>query len=298
MKKLFSLLSVISITFCFARQPLQRNEQLQKIDTTGLDLEIFARKITGEEPDDYEKAKKILSWLSGNFEWKATDYKTRTVKEIIARNGGNCFELAKVYMALIREAGITYRSMAEINIHPLTPRRQTTAADMVKQKGNTYSVFGLQHNDHRWVEIYDKKNDQWQPADPSMGVIGVTDWLKARVWFGERKTIDTAITNQMIVPFAIFIAPEKNAPADSRSAYYLIDKFNELYGGKLSGLPEWKEWSAAVNSLTVPAKNAFWGKENLHSYQDKISKLAETYERLKQSYLRKYRETDVGMNHQ
>lgn len=279
---------VIHVTYCCAQQPSQRNAQMQRIDTAGLELKVFAENIAGNETDEYEKAKKILYWLSSNFEWKATDYKTRTVKEIIARNGGNCFELAKVYMAIINDAGITYRSMAEINIHPFTPRRQATAAEMVIQKGNTASVFGLQHNDHRWVEIYDKKNDQWQPADPSMGVIGLTDWLKARVWFGERNTIDTAITNEMIVPFAIFVTVEKNAPSESRSAYYLIDKFNDLYNGKLSTLPGWKEWVTAVNTLTQPAKNAFMGKENLHTHQDEISKLAGTYQQLKNSYQLKY----------
>ncbi|MEP7374064.1 MAG: transglutaminase-like domain-containing protein [Chitinophagaceae bacterium] len=285
MKKIFLLIPAFITVCCYAQQPSQRNSQFQKIDTTNLDLKIFARTITGDETDDYERAKKILYWLSSNFEWKATDYKTRTVKEIIARSGGNCFELAKVYMAIIKDAGIGYRSIAEINIHPVTPERQETAAEMVVQKGNSYSVFGLQHNDHRWVEIYDKKTDQWQPADPSMGVIGLTDWLKARVWFGVRKTIDTSVTNQMIVPFAIFVTIEKNVIAESRSSYYLVDKFNELYDGKLSALPEWKEWTSAVNILTLPAESAFMGRENLHSYQDKISHLAEVYQRLKKSYL-------------
>ena len=281
----FSVIQVV----CFCQQPEQRNQQLQKVDTATLDLKAFASGIIGDEKDDYEKAKKLLYWLSSNFQWLSTDYKTRTVKEIIARNGGNCFELAKVYMALIRETGINYRGTCEINIHPYTPNRQETAADMVKQRGNRYSVFGLQHNDHRWVEIYDGKNDLWQPADPSMGVIGITDWLKARVWFGERKTIDTSITNQMIVPFAIFITGSDGAPKESRTSYYLIEGFNKLYDGKLASLPEWKEWVAGIAALTDPAMNAFLGKENLHTHQAEISKLAEVYQQLKRSYQSKYK---------
>ena len=93
-------------------------------------------------------------------------------------------------MAIIKAAGIRYRSIAEINIHPLSSNRQKNATSWIAEKGNTASVFDLQHNDHRWVEIYKTKNGQWRPADPSMGNIGKTDWLKARVWFGERKTID------------------------------------------------------------------------------------------------------------
>ncbi|HYF31357.1 MAG TPA: transglutaminase-like domain-containing protein [Chitinophagaceae bacterium] len=287
MRTVICIVLVVTAACCYA-QPEQRNKQLQKIDTLHLNLKMFADSITGHERDEYEKARKLLYWLSSNFEWKATDYKTRTVNEIIARNGGNCFELAKVYMALIKEAGITHRGVAEINIHPYTPRRQASAAELVKQKGNSFSVFGLQHNDHRWVEIYDKKNNLWQPADPSMGVIGLNDWLKARVWFGERKTIDTAITNSMIVPFVIFSTDAKRAPDENRTAYYLIEGFNNLYQGKLETLPEWKEWVNAVNALTGPAKNAFTGKENLHDHQASISKLADTYQQLKSAYNRKY----------
>ena len=282
------------VTICFlalnsfCQQPGQLNKELVTIDTAALDLRAFAENIIGSETDDYEKARKLLYWLSSNFEWKSTDYKTRTVKEIIARNGGNCFELAKVYIALIKNAGIMYRSMCEINIHPVTPARQATAASMVKEKGNTYSVFGLQHNDHRWVEIFDKKNNTWQPADPSMGVIGLNDWLRARVWFGERKTIDTAITNKMIVPFAIFVTGISNAPEESRTSHYLIDSFNELYDGKLKNLPAWNDWVLAVNSLTAVSMHAFLGKENLHTHQQEINKLALVYDQLKRSYAATY----------
>jgi hypothetical protein len=206
----------------------------------------------------------------------------------MARNGGNCFELAKVYAAIIKEAGIRYRGIAEINIHPVSERRQGSAASLVAQKGNSYSVFGLQHNDHRWLEVYDKKNNRWEPADPATGVIGLTDWLKARVWFGERKTIDTAISNEMIVPFAIFITDDNKAPVESRTAWYLIESFNALYNGKLAALPEWTEWKEAVNRLEKPAMNAFSGKENLHAYQPDIEKLAGIYQRLKESYQLKF----------
>lgn len=289
MRAAFTVLLGLIVSCCWSQLP-QRNRQLQNIDTLRLDLKSFADSITGNEKDAYQKARKLLYWLSSNFEWKATDYQTRTVNQIIARNGGNCFELAKVYMAFIKEAGIPYRGITEINIHTYTPRRQATAAEMVKQRGNTASVFGLQHNDHRWVEIYDSNTGAWQPADPSMGVIGLADWLKARVWFGERRTIDTAITNHMIVPFVIFTVGANGRLEENRTNYYLIESFNQLYGGKLALLPEWKEWTEQVSALTEPAKNAFMGKENLHNHQDAIARLSELYGQLKRSYLQKYRQ--------
>ena len=93
----------IIITLCFlavpsfCQQPEQRNKELVTIDTATLDLRVFAENIIGSETDDYEKARKLLYWLSSNFVWKSTDYKTRTVKEIIARNGGNCKSLYSTY---------------------------------------------------------------------------------------------------------------------------------------------------------------------------------------------------------
>jgi len=65
-------------------------------DTASVNTKIFAQSIVEGTNDNYEKAKTLLSWLSNHFEWKATDYQQRTVKEIIVRQGGNCFELATV----------------------------------------------------------------------------------------------------------------------------------------------------------------------------------------------------------
>lgn len=286
-KRVLIFLCLISLQ-SFAQQPLQRNVTKVKIDTTNLNLKRLTDSITGTTASDFNRARTLLYWLSSNFDWLATDYQSRTVNGIIARGGGNCFELAKVYVAMIGAAGIRYRGMTEINIHPVTPRRQATATAMVKEKGNSASVFGLQHNDHRWVEIYNTEKNNWEPADPATGVIGLDDWMKARVWFGERRTIDTSVSNEMIVPFAIFTTAANKMPEESRTQYYLVDQFNKLYDNKLSALPQWKDWVAAINELTDPAKNAFLGKENLLLHEASIKKVADAYDALKKAYLAKY----------
>lgn len=267
-----------------AQTPSKRSDVLQNIDTSRLDMKALAGEIVGDETNNFQKARKLLYWLSSHFEWKSTDYKTRTINEIIARGGGNCFELARLYTAFIRQMNIKYRTVAEINLQGYSEDRQRNASEKVKEKGNNYSVFGLQHNDHRWIEVYDEKSGSWEPADPSMGVIGTNDWLKARIWFGERKTIDTAISNSMIAPFAIFITGEDKMPYLSRSQYYLIDQFDELYSGRLSKLPSWPQWVQLLKDLETPAMNAFLGKENLHRYQLSISRLSEVYQQLKKEY--------------
>jgi len=85
------------------------------------------------------------------------------------------------------------------------------------------SVFGRQHNDHRWVEIWDERTDSWVPADPSMGVIGNEAWLKARVWFGERMTIDTSITNDMLGPISIFVVDGHGSGGNNRVVKFDAD---------------------------------------------------------------------------
>lgn len=264
-----------------------RENLKEKIDTTHLDFKVLAANITGEEKDNYKRAELLLNWLTNRLEWKATDYKRRTVKEIIARGGGNCFELANVYIALVKASGIQYRSITEINIQPLSERRQKNAEARIAADGFRSSVFGLQHNDHRWIEIYDEKTKNWQPADPSMNVIGTGQWLKARAWFGQRITIDTAITNAMIVPFAVFVV-EANSLGENRTHHYLVNEFNKLYNYQLSSLTPWQEWVNAVNELQLPARNAFENKENLHFYKDKIAALAKIYQQLKETYLKKF----------
>jgi transglutaminase-like putative cysteine protease len=95
---------------------LAQNPSSNKIDTAGLDLKAFAEKIVSGAPTDFGKANTLLNWLSSSFTWTYTDYVQRSVKDIIARMGGNCFELATVYMALVNELGIKYRPIAEINL--------------------------------------------------------------------------------------------------------------------------------------------------------------------------------------
>lgn len=259
----------------------------ERIDTANLNFQILAQQITQNATTNFIKAETLLNWVSNRLEWIGTDYKQRTVKEILARGGGNCFELAKVYITLIDAIHIKYRPIAEINIHAYSEERQQAAEEKVKEYGNKMSVFGKQHNDHRWVEVYDSLSDTWQPIDPSMNVIGIQQWLKARVWFGNRITIDTVLTNDMIVPFAIFVTDSnKSNMIDNRSKHYLITEFDKLYNNKLHQLHSWSKWIKQIKKLQTHTKLAFEGKENLHKFSEEITILANTYAMLKKEFIR------------
>ncbi len=252
---------------------------------TIVDVDQLSLEIAGRFGNSVERTQRLVNWVNTNLEWTATDYQERTAEQIIQRRGGNCAELSKVLVRLLKPTGIRYRWVKEINIHPYTPRRQETAEQMVKEKGNTYSVFGLRHNDHRWLEVYDNDNGHWVPADPSVGVVGVREWIAFRMGLADRpKPAVPAIAEtvqDMIVPFAV-IAPKSdlNPAEENRSQYYLVDEFNAAYGGELSSLPAWKDWVAGVQDLSTRAANAFRGAENLHESNHRIAKLGEVYAEL------------------
>ncbi|HEU4993634.1 MAG TPA: transglutaminase-like domain-containing protein, partial [Gemmatimonadaceae bacterium] len=253
--------------------------------TPAVDLKALADSVapTGST---LERTRTLVHWVNDNFTWSYTDYVKRTPQEIVARRAGNCAELASVLRAFLDASGTTSRWIHEINVQPQpTPRRQNSAAAMVTQRGLSYSVFGLQHNDHVWLEVWDNAAKSWFPADPAYGVVGLDEWLPARLAMANRPKPRVAavapIAADMVVPFVVMAGEKRSGPYnDDRTDTYLIDGFNTLYGGRLTALPSWSKWVQAVHSLSPHARAAFDGKENLHSYTDEIAKLKKTYDDL------------------
>ena len=267
-------------TVVSAQQKLPSAQDTEVYALARTDLKAFAQQVSKNATSELGRAQAIVRWLATNFEWKATDYKKRTVQEIIDRQGGNCNELAMVAIAAFKELNISLRRVHEINIHTNTPRRGETARAKVKESGNTYSVFGRRHNDHIWLELYDSTAKQWFPADPSSGLVGMEEWMKARVGFGKRFTLNP-ITEDMIVPFAVFAADENGKFTINRTQHYLVDEFDRLYGGSLRKYPAWKKWTSSLDLLDDKVAGAFACTVNLHEYEAEIDALAATYEELR-----------------
>jgi hypothetical protein len=250
-----------------------------------VNLKELAESVTGDKASAYEKTGLLVSWINTNFKWTYTDYQKRTVEEIIQRRGGNCAELANVLYALLQSAGVQARWIAEINIHPKSQRRQNDAEGLVKKIGNKGSVFGFMHNDHRWLEVYDNATQTWFPADPAVGVIGLRNWVLTRLGFSERPSSPVPemanITKDMIAPFVVLAMESRGgAPKEDRSAFYLIDGFNQVYGKKLESLPSWQAWVAQIKQLSPLAVSTFKGEANLHQNAGLIESLSLTYEKL------------------
>lgn len=249
------------------------------------EVDALSRHVAGESGTSAERAQRLVTWINTNFQWTATDYQQRTAEEIIERRGGNCAELSRVLARMLEPAGIRYRWVREINIHPYSIPRQQTAERLVQEKGLGLSVFGLRHNDHMWLEIYDDSVSTWIPADPSVGVVGVQPWVKFRAGLGRRPQPAVPavadIVKEMIVPVAVVVPGRGDQPSEDRSSFYLVEELNRAYGGRLSSLPAWREWSRGIREFSPLALQAFGGKINLHEHSEMIVRVAETYERLR-----------------
>lgn len=254
------------------------------------DLNAVAREVAGTSGSTFEKTQRLATWINTTFKWSYTDYQKRTVAEIVARRAGNCAELANVLEALLNAAQIRSRWIAEINVHPRTPARQKTAEEKVAQWGKHASVFGLRHNDHRWLEVYEESTQTWFPADPAVGVVGTQQWVAARLGFANRPASPVpeiaAIAKDMLVPFVVIALDSRGGKmVENRAQHYLIEEFDLFYQKKAATLPSWAQWQNLIKQLSVLGASAFAGEVNLHEHGQLIEALAQVYEKLRSEAL-------------
>ncbi len=254
----------------------------QSPGTTSPSINELAARVTGSEGTVPDKVGRLVSWISSEFAWTATDYQQRTPEQIIERRGGNCADLARVLARLLDATHIRYRFVREINIQPESDSREANAEKKIATGGPRFSVFGLHHNDHTWLEVFDPDGAGWFPADPAVGVVGMEQWIAARLALGQRRQplvpATLPIVQAMLEPVAVIAMAE---PAEDRSAYYLIDAFDRAYGGTLHSLPSWNAWCTSVRELAPLAAGAFAGEINLHERRATIAQAAAAYEALR-----------------
>nr|WP_275976249.1 transglutaminase domain-containing protein [Geothrix oryzisoli] len=222
------------------------------------------------------RVRALVDHLHQRMPWVATDYRTRSVDEILARGSGNCADHAKVLLDLLKAGGFEARWVREINLQAPSERRQASARAKVAEGGKGFSVFGYQHNDHRWLEVRDPASGAWFPADSSLGVVGGGAWAAARLGFGTRP----AAVADMIAP--VFVeAVQPGRPPEPRSEAYLLQAFGAMGGGRIRTLPAWPAWEQAVRALEPHASSAFQGTEDLHAQAGTLAALADAYAALR-----------------
>lgn len=241
---------------------------------TATDIDALARRVAGNGTTQ-ERTALLVSWINHEFAWTATDYQQRTPEQIIERRAGNCADLAKVLARLLDGVHIQYRFVREINVQPESESRQANAERKMTTGGVRFSVFGRRHNDHTWLEVADRDSGNWIPADPAVGVVGIKEWISARLAFEQRRqplvAATVGIVASMLEPFAVA------AGAEDRSTYYLVEEFDRAYGNRLRRLPAWTDWCSLVGRLAPVSMGALSGAVNLHEYAAQIGQVAEAY---------------------
>jgi hypothetical protein len=244
------------------------------------DRKAFAEEVSRNSSSDPDRARAVVLWLTQHLDWQATDYRKRTVQQIIDLRGGNCDDLARVALDSMKELHLQLRRVHDVHVRSPSAERGGRARALVKEKGDQYSVFGRHHNDHVWLEVYDPGTREWYPVDPWSGLAGLAEWMKARVWFGKRTSL-APDASEMIVPIGIFAADDGEHFTVDRTRRYLVEEFDRMYGGQLHSLPAWRRWVGLLDQLDDKVKGAFAGTTNLLEYESQIDSLAATYEELR-----------------
>ena len=237
-------------------------------------LETIAKIIVGDTSLVFKKIEKLMEWLHEQINWVATDYKDRTIEEIVKRRAGNCAEHARVFLALLDVLNIKSRWVLEIMTSPESKERQADAEELMDKWGNKASMFGLIHNDHRWIEVYDEQKDIWFPADSTFGIVGMEEWVDKRLSFSQESTAHSG-------KIPLFIAIVSNDEIiEIRSEEYMIDNFNNFYDNRLKNLSSWKKWTSAIDKLSDIAPLVFDGKLNFHTRLPLIREVITAYNKL------------------
>lgn len=139
------------------------------------------------------------------------------------------------------------------------------------KQGPTASVFGYQHNDHRWLEVF--CSGTWIPADATLGVCGEPEWLAARMGFGPRPEA----AKDMIVPIMVFAMDAVGRVQEDRTEHYLISLFEHYVEGKVPPDAPLREWTRLVRMLARGGQRAFEGDESFFQYGDLIQRALDVY---------------------
>ncbi len=233
----------------------------------------LARQVVADDRATASQCRTLINWMFAEFEWSATDYQHRTVEEILARRAGNCAEQALVLNRLLRALDIDTREIAEINIQPPWPERGRRAEQVAAERGPAASVFGYQHNDHRWLEAYDPSSATWLPADATLGLCGEHEWLAARMGFGLRPEA----AKDMIVPIMVFVMDAGDRVQEDRTDHYVVELFARYVETKTPVTALLDDWRRVVHALAQGGQRAFEGRESFFVYGDQIQQALDVY---------------------
>jgi hypothetical protein len=238
-----------------------------------------SRAAIGEAVTATARVRAVIAWTHANLDWTTTDYQDRTPEQVLARGGGNCHEQARLVRAMLAPAGVETRLVREINIQPASARRQRDAEAQIARSGPRASVFGARHNDHVWTEYRDVEQGEWVPADPTLNVVGIDAWVRARLGFGPRPVHEIIPYADMLFPIAV-VAPLGEGRFEGRTERLLVRGFGDHVPG-VATRSGWTHWSGLVLRMEAALILTLQGRHNLHGDQALLDELTRTYAALR-----------------
>ncbi|HTU11649.1 MAG TPA: transglutaminase-like domain-containing protein [Allosphingosinicella sp.] len=242
-------------------------------------LAEVSRAAIGDAATAAARVRAVIAWTHANLDWTTTDYQDRTPEQVLARGGGNCHEQARLVRALLAPAGVETRLVREINVQPASERRQRDAEEMIARTGPRASVFGARHNDHVWTEYRDVEQGEWVPADPTLNVVGIDAWVRARLGFGPRPVHEIIPYADMLFPVAV-VAPLAGGRFEGRSERLLVRGFAAHVPG-VAARPGWARWAELVSRAEALVILTMQGRHNLHDDGALLEELSRAYAALR-----------------
>ncbi len=155
------------------------------------------RSLNMESLSDFEKAQGICAYLSEHFSYNFK--RSLSIREIIAKQGGNCVAHSLMGVFLLRLAGIPAKFAHEV--HLTKQFRLISMYVGVWSKRANDGINSYWHNDHVWVWF--RRSDAWEPFDSALNVCGFSQFYSKR--FFRHKELSKGFAQKWTgPPFAIW----------------------------------------------------------------------------------------------
>ena len=146
----------------------------------------------------------------------------RSLRDIVARRGGNCVSHAVLAAVLLRDRGLPTRLVVE-DVHTNPSLLRATGLLIRAPVGPTL-------NGHVWLEVL--IDNGWEPADAELGVFGTKAWLSARLVRGtELAAIGIRIREHWRFPLRIRRLGSDGWPEEDATDQYLVEAVRAALGG-------------------------------------------------------------------
>lgn len=206
MKEFFSIVAIVTAIELFWFQKFTQQDTPEEKNR----INALVDELTKDAKSDEEGIKTIVNWIHNNFRSTFGNPKYKTLSQFFEKKRGNCYHHSALLVFMLTHKKIPARFVDEINYD--ANKFIGVFKEILGLIGD--APIGMNHNNHVWVEAY--FDNKWQPVDATYGVVGIEEWLEARL-----------LTNRGRFPLMIY-AKEQNSLVQ-RSEYYLIEKFREVY---------------------------------------------------------------------